>query len=188
MKLPLWAFALAMTSITAPADSRPAMTVEEEARALIGKEYTFRMQGQRISPELSCTSEGGGLLFINGVFDDEWASGAVKCQGRAVEVLKRAVGEADGDTTWRIIDTLVLPPYKESPNPKRPNALRLAAAGPCELDGRTDTFFIALVRMGKRDRIDWRTGVEKAWTYDIERGRIVPLSTKRIVCYRPEPA
>jgi hypothetical protein len=188
MRRRAWAFALALAATTALADGRPAMTEAEEAHALIGIEYTSRLHGERITSRLSCTDQGGGLLHGDDISHDEWSHGLATCQGRTVVILRRAIGEVNGRTTWRIADTLLLPPVQLDPAPERPNALRLFGTGDCELDGRTDTFFITLVRWGKHDRIDWRSGVERAWTFDIKRGRIVPLSTRRIACYRPEPA
>lgn len=188
-----WAFILLAVSATACA-VHPA--VEDEASALKGIEYTPRIHGERISPaQLTCTDEGGGLLDEGGgllnVRDlpaETWSYGLVRCQGRMVVMLQRKIGEVDGYVTWHIVDTLLLPPVHLEPHPDRPNALRLFEAGDCELDGKTDPFFIALVRWGDHEQIDWRTGVEQAWTFDIDQGKIVTLSTKRIICYRPEPA
>jgi hypothetical protein len=187
-----WAFAFAFAFIwtVALADGKPAITSAEEARAMIGMEYTASMPGERIAPDrFSCINEGGAILLINGISQNDWSTSTTTCQGRPVITLERFVKRlGPRETTWRIVDTLVLPRYERDPDPRRPNALRLFQTGDCELDGKTDTYFIALVRWGKREKIDWRTGVERAWTFDIERERIVPLSTKRIVCYRPEPA
>jgi hypothetical protein len=186
----IWTFALAFAWTAALANGKPAATAAEEAGALIGMEYVIPMAGERIAPDrFSCISEGGGMLLSNGMPRNDWATSTVTCQERPVILLERFVNRlSPSETTWHIVDTLVLPRYERDPDPSRPNALRLFQTGDCELDGKIDTSFIALVRWGKREKIDWRTGVERAWTFDIERGRIVPLSTKRIVCYRPEPA
>ncbi|GAB3552557.1 hypothetical protein GCM10027343_38230 [Noviherbaspirillum agri] len=129
-------------------------------------------------------------MLVNGVDHHDWSINKGQCQGQPVIMLERFISRSAPDvSTWRIVDTLVLPRYMRDPDPgRRPNALRLFETGDCELDGKTDTSFIALVRWGNREQINWRTGVERAWTFDVERGRIVPLSTKRIICYRPEPA
>jgi hypothetical protein len=190
MRLHAWAFVLALALPSAFAAGRLSMTVEEEARALIGTEYASRALGEGISPgKLSCINEGGGRLHLDGVSYDDWSDGQAKCQGRAVVILKRAIGEANGRTTWRIVDTLLLPPTRLYRSSKRPNALMMVSSfeGICEASKRPDTSFVALVRWGKRDRIDWRTGVERAWTFDVERGRIVPMSTRSIECEWVEP-
>ncbi|MCM5681748.1 hypothetical protein M8A51_19650 [Schlegelella sp. S2-27] len=177
--------AIACVAVQADASTLP---VEQEARSLIGVEFTARVMGAAIAPHLTCTNEGGGGIEIKGVSPEGWSYGRAVCQGRSVAVLKRAVGQEGQHIKWRIVDAVLLPRFELDPDPKRPNAPRLLSAGECELDGRTDTSFIALVRWGKHERVDWRTGVEQAWGYDPQQERIVSLSTKRIVCWRPEPA
>jgi len=185
MKRLAWIFMLALTSSCAIADETRPMTVAEEARALIGIEYTPRLTGDQITDRLTCTDEGGGLLDNDGM----WSHGLAKCQGRWIVILLHAVGKVDVHTTWHITDTLLLPPVEVLWSSERSNALYLSSAeeGACEVRGRPNTYFIALTRWGKRDRIDWRTGVERAWTFDIKHGHIVPLSTKGIVCESIEP-
>ncbi|MCM5677925.1 hypothetical protein M8A51_00070 [Schlegelella sp. S2-27] len=163
----------------------------EEAQRLVGLEYRLgpgAAAGQIIAQRPSCSNVGGSVVWNDGRPMDEWSFGEFICNGRSIALLKRQVGEASNGPTWRIVDALPLPSYEQHGEPKRPNALRLYFNGECELDGKTDTLFFALVRFGKRDRIDWRTGVERAWGFNLTAERIVPLSTKRIVCYRPEPA
>jgi len=181
---------LLMTSTAALANDGPAMTVEEEARALIGVEYIGRWSDKQIAPHLSCTKEGGGLLHDAA---DTWGDGFAMCQGRAVILLEREVGRIDdAHVKWHIVDTLLLPPAELEWNPKRPDALYLSASAgdQCEIRGRPHIPFGVLARWNKQDkrgRINWRTGVEKAWTFDTKQGRIVPLSTKPIVCESVEP-
>ena len=181
-----WASILLAVSATAGA-VHPA--VEDEAKALKGIEYTAYLSGGQIAPQkLTCTDEGGGLLDSPGASSEVWAFGIAHCQGRTVLMLKQAVGKMKDHITWRIVDTMLLPPFEADWDPTRPHALRSASMEECELDGgRTDTFFMALVRWGKNERIDWRNGVEQAWTFDIPRGRITSLSIKRIVCEWFEP-
>lgn len=189
MRLRLWVFALAVVSSMAFANGKSAMTLEQEARWLIGREYTVSFQGDQIIPgESNCTYQYGRRLHLDGIEQKGWSIAQVRCQGRTVIMLERLLGRADApDLTWRIIDTQVLPRYAMYWNPRRPNALHMFQNSECTLNGKSDTDFIVMVRMGKHDKIDGRTGVERAWTFDTEQGRIVPLSTRHIVCYRPEP-
>ena len=167
-------------------------TVDRLARALVGVEYRLApgiAGGQSIADGVPCTYVGGGLVLVNGEMSDKWAYSQLTCHDRPVAILEKKVDRPDAPDAWRIVDAMALPPFERDLDPKRPNALRLFGTGDCELDGKTDTLFLALVRWGsKRDRIDWRTGVERAWGFNLTAERIVPLSTTRIVCYRPEPA
>ncbi|MCM5681747.1 hypothetical protein M8A51_19645 [Schlegelella sp. S2-27] len=178
---------LTVAFVAAQADAS-SLPVAQEAQALIGIEFTAKAMGNPIDPGLSCTSKGGSTIEINGVTVEGWGYGRAVCQGRTVAMLKRIVGQEGADIRWRVVDAVLLPRFAWGFDPKRPHAPRLFKVGDCELDGRTDIFFIALVRWDKRDRIDWRTGVEKAWGFDPQKERIISLSPKRIVCHRPEPA
>ena len=40
------------------------------------------------------------------------------------------------------------------------------------------------MRRVQREWLTWRNGLVAAWTYDLERGRIVPVSIKRVTCYQ----
>lgn len=187
MKRSALSIVLTAACVAAHADVS-SLPVAQEAQALIGIEFTAKAMGSPIDPGLSCTNEGGSTIEVNGVTVEGWGYGRAVCKGRSVAMLKRIVGREGADIRWRIVDAVLLPRFEWNVDPKRPHAPRLFKVGDCELDGRTDTFFIALVRWGKHDRIDWRTGVEKAWGFDSQKERIVPLSPKRIVCHLPEPA
>ena len=190
MKLCAWIFALLVVSTSTFAGLKEhvlIMPVEEEVRALIGVEYSPGIQGEKFTSRLSCTRSGGGLLYLNGVFNDEWVAGTGTCQGRTIKTLERMVKEENGLSIWRIVDALLLPPVADDWDPNRQNKLQISLMGECTFDGETNTSFFALVRWRDREQVDWKTGVEHAWTYDIERGRIVPVSTKRIVCEWLEP-
>ncbi len=191
MRAHAWAFVLALApAISGMAAGKPAMSARDEARALIGIESTARLMGEKIAPDkLSCIDSGGGYLVIDDVPSDDWADGMAECQGRMVMTLARKVGVVDGREIWRIVDTLLLPPLEREWDPRRPNALMLVRAveGVCGQSGRPGTSFTALIRWGKRKRIDWRTGVERAWTSDIVHGRIVPMSTRHIFCEWVDP-
>jgi hypothetical protein len=185
-----WSLALALSSASASAGHLPVMTASQEARALIGVEYFLSSIGKPIAPgKISCTEVGWGSLSDSGAPEDEWSQGQVRCRGRTVITLLHKVGKKDSQDLWRIVDALLLPPIEAFWNPKRPNALSFSDAveGVCELRGRPHIPFIVLIRWGKRKHIDWRTGVERAWTFDLKRGRIVPLSTKGFTCEWSEP-
>ncbi|MCW7537252.1 hypothetical protein OOT46_05225 [Aquabacterium sp. A7-Y] len=187
MKSPAFALVFGLLSTLAAADDDWSIRAEKEAQALVGVEYTSRFPGDRIAPPLSCTTDGGGSIEIRGRRREPWWYTQARCQGRAVVMLERQVGRVDRHATMQIADTLLLPRFEVEWDPTNPDALYLYANGSCELNGRTDTSFFALIRWGQRERIDARTGVERAWTFDLKRGRIVPLSTQHIVCYRQDP-
>lgn len=187
MKRVAWSLAFAAMCTVVQADA-PTPGLEQQVRALVGLEFTARAVGGTIASGVDCTDEGGGGVETDGIRAEGWSYGRVVCQGRSIAILKRAIGQEGQRIRWHIVDAVLLPHFELNPDPKRPNAPRLLSAGECELDGRTDTSFIALARWGKHDRIDWRTGVEKAWGYDPQKQRIVLLSPERIVCWRPEPA
>lgn len=171
---------------TALAGGDPPMRGMEEVRALVGIEYLEDAPSVRIAPHLSCTTQGGGMLTIDGVTHDDWWQGFVDCQGRSVLTLERRLRSQEKSTTWRIVDAVLLPPNGMDPGPKRKNALSMVGMESCDLEGRPNTVFHVAARFGKRKRIDWRTGVKQAWTFDLEAGRIVPLPTRGIVCERLE--
>jgi hypothetical protein len=179
--------ALAFLSPFAHADNAAVLSAAEEVKALRGLEYRPALMGQKLTEHLSCTDEGSGGLTVNDVDYEDWADGLIRCQDLWVVTLSRKVVKPNEHVRWRIVDTLVLPPVHFEPDPNDPEALRFIASSSCELKGYRSGSFIVLARFGNREKIDWRTGVEKAWTFDPKRGRIVPLSTKRIVCEAYEP-
>jgi hypothetical protein len=189
MKLTAWLLALNIFSYPVLAQDASANTVQKEIEALRGLEYVSIMPGQKVASHLSCTEEGGSLLVLRGVLNREWSKSLLQCQGHWVITLNREIAavSAEGHVKSRIIDTLVLPPVQFDLDPDNLEALRYSGDSECEIKGLPNTTFIALVRFGNRKRVDWRNGVEKAWTFDIKQGRIVPVSTKRIVCEPYEP-
>jgi hypothetical protein len=187
MKRCAWLVAFAFLSHAAVADDVPALPAAEEVKALRGLEYRFDLMGQKVTEHLSCTQEGNGSVTANGIDYDDWSDGLVKCQNLWVVTLSRSVGKPQPRGQWRIVDTLVLPPVQFDPDPDDPEALRFIGGDNCDIKGIRSGSVIILARFGNRQTIDWRTGVEKAWTFDPKRGRIVPLSTKRIVCDAYEP-
>jgi hypothetical protein len=184
------AFAIAiMAALGAASAAAQSSSAEQEAGMLFGVEYIESARGQPLLPnQNSCIDEGGQALQLNGASQELWAAGIAFCQGRRVELLKRAVGSEDGRTRWRIEDVLLLPQLESAPDADHPTKLTVETAGICTLSGRADTSFLALVRWGARQRIDHRDGVLQVWGYDIRRGRIVQRRAKALVCERGEEA
>ena len=102
-------------------------------------------------------------------------------------LLERLVNGKNGLFIWKIVDAQVLPHHALAGDPQRPDTLALYFNGECELDGGTDTLFLALVRFGQRKRVDGHTGVEQPWGFNLSARRIVPLPMQRIVCHRMPP-
>jgi hypothetical protein len=109
------------------------------------------------------------------------------CGDRIVLLLKRLIGREGRNPVWRIVDAVQLPPFKRDWTSRDQHQVGMFIDGECRLDGRIGTSLVALARLGNRDRVDWRTGVKHAWTFDVKRERIVPVSTKRVVCEQPTP-
>jgi len=105
-------------------------------------------------------------------------------------LLEHFLGGATNDAhRWRIVDAFLLPEVVGVEfEPEHPVGPYLYSSDDgCSLDGRWDSTFYAVVRLSERKRMDWRTGVVGAWGYDLKQQRIVPLSTKRVVCPKAEP-
>ncbi len=98
-----------------------------------------------------------------------------RCNGEHL-ILLASLG-AGGDN--QVLDARTLPRLRRGES--------LIYPGDCELDGNSDTDFFAIVRFGRRERVDGKTGVRAAWVPDPESGKIQPLATRRIVCWRPTP-
>jgi hypothetical protein len=163
---------------------------DERARALIGLEYRLApgvTNGQVIAEHPTCTHLGGAVMWMNGRSVDDWGFSQLLCNGHPIIALEHKVHSVDPNPKWRVVDAQSLPPYERNADEGRPHALRLHFTGECALDGRTDTLFFVLLRWGKRERVDWRTGIERAWGFNLDAERIVPLSTRRIVCEKPDP-
>lgn len=151
---------------------------EQRARDLIGTERIDVLLDE-VLPGTECVNLGGGVIDIDGQEKSDWALDHASCGNRTMALLKRDVGTEGRYVRWRIVDTYLAPPIKKG--------TRLYQQGDCELDGKIDTTFYALARMGKRQAVNHRTGVLAAWTVDLEAQKIVPVSTRRVVCYRPTP-
>lgn len=171
------------------ASSLPA-SVTTEARKLYGIEYSPRLMGELIAPNISsCTYEGGGILHLDGIDNHNWAKEHVYCHGHVVILLSKKIDNSHKYGIWRVVDLLPLPKlelHKNLRHPERP-VLYSSLEGLCSVQGRYGMDFIALLSWGRRERIDWRTGVKQAWKFDVKQERIVPLPTRHIRCQWDEP-
>jgi hypothetical protein len=182
-----------MGSAAAFAGEEPQVSAEQEAQALKGLEFAPMRMEARLFDHLSCTLQGSGSVVVRRRVHEEWGNDMALCQGRYVMLLTQLhKGATHKENRWRVVDAAVLPEVvvissdpREAARP--PEGLYLYTPDECTLDGTWGTSFYAVVRLGKRKRMDWRTGVEGAWGYDLKRQRIVPISTKRVVCNKPEP-
>lgn len=179
----------ASTAATAGEPDTQAMTAEQEARALIGLVHGPTWMQGPIVDHLSCIDYGAGTLILRGREHVGWERSLAQCQGRFVMLLEQFLGgKTTAERRWRIVDAYLLPEVVGIQfEPDKPEGPYLYTPDECSLDGRWDSKFHAVVRLGKRKRMNWRTGVLGAWGYDMKRQRIVPLDTKRVVCHKPEP-
>lgn len=140
----------------------------------------------RMYDQLSCVSRGGGFVGAKpDPSDYEWAYGRARCQGREVIYLSRKVANE-----WRIVDSLLLPPVAvEEPYAKPRNAktLWLFGSEECHLNNDTPANLFVAVRWTPSARIDSRSGVAQAWSFDVERQRIVSVPASEVVCDSPQP-
>ena len=173
----------------AAAGEPPALSVEQEVQALKGGEYGPTRQDERLFGHLSCVLVGSGPVGSRGFLHKGWGDTLVQCGDRYVMMLMRFhEGKTHAEDRWRVVDAVPLPPVVGIlPDASRPDGPYLYTPDECMLDNRWGTSLYAIVQVGARKRMDWRTGVEGAWGYDLKRQRIVPLSTKRVVCTKPDP-
>lgn len=160
---------LGNTSLAAP----PRTEFEQ---SFIGREWTL------VSPDLNpyplsdrCKYLGGYGLRRNQQKVEGFSVDYFTCDGRELHLFEQAIGERK----VKVIDALLLPPLKPGD--------RLMQPGECELNGNTDTYFTALVHLGRREKVDWKTGVRAAWVPTPETGKIEELPTRHVVCWRPTP-
>lgn len=158
----------------------------DEARRLIGKEYPSTPSPERHFPDSSCVAIGGGFLVERGVQRTEWAEGVFECSESIVITLERVVPGFREPMRTRIVDSAVLKGARTVQPNQALDTINFVTGEECSLDGTGGTNFYATVRWGKRKKADWRTGVLKAWGFDLRRGKIVPISPKRVTCERYE--
>ena len=99
-----------------------------------------------------------------------------ECDEQALKILVQLIHKS---SVALALDAVLLPRLKPGE--------QFMIVGDCELKGRTDTNFIALVNLGKREKVDWKTGVRAAWLPNVKTRRFESLSTRHIVCWRPTP-
>lgn len=171
------------------AGQEEAMSAEDEVRALQGSEFGRTLQDARLFSHLSCTLTAMGQLTVKNRVRPGWDYALAHCQGRYVMLLLQDLNvKSDMDNRWRIADTKLLPKVigiEDDPN--RPYGLYLFTPDECQISGNWGTKFYVVVRQSGRKRMDWRTGVEGVWSYDLNRKRIVSLSPRRVVCEKPDP-
>lgn len=122
-----------------------------------------------------CKYQGGYDIRRKQIKLEGYSIQYFSCNGRELQLFAQAV---DGHKL-RVIDALLLPKLKAGE--------RLMQPGECELNGNNDTYFTALVHLGERDEVNWKTGVRAAWVPTPETGRIEVLPTRHVVCWRPTP-
>lgn len=177
-------FVLAIAATQLAAQDRVPLTVEQQAKALIGREY-IGDDIQTLQP--SCTDVGGGALDPDTKALDGWFYGNLYCEDKPVLTLQKSLGRIGNTTRWRIVDAVVIPAYARDGSPGGQGTLQ-NTGGPCTVDGKRDATLVALVREGRRPKRNGeREDVAYSWHADIEREKIVALSTKRVRCIHDEP-
>ena len=99
-----------------------------------------------------------------------------ECGGQVMETI---IQVTHNNSVAVVLDALLLPKLKPGE--------RYMMAGDCELGGKTDTDFLVIVHLGKREKVNWKTGVRAAWLPNVKTRRFESLSTRHIVCWRPTP-
>jgi hypothetical protein len=154
-------------------------------KSLIGGQYV----GGRIETlQPSCTDAGGGALADGPTQVDGWYYGNLYCHEKPVLTLTKVIGRVGDLPRWRIADAIAIPAYEPPGSAGGPGTLQIMGTGPCTFDGSHDEYIVALVREGKRQKRNGeREDVAYAWRFDLQREKIVPVSTKRVGCVHDEP-
>jgi hypothetical protein len=119
--------------------------------------------------------ENRGGWVIDSDRRDPTHGGAIIRQGQSQMLwLERYISrDAAGRVTYQVVDALNLPEILKS---------RELAVGFCRLNGRSDRRIAAIV---EATNTEFRTRVHRAWQLNINTGKIVPISTRRIACENP---
>ena len=160
----------------------------EESRSefeqfFIGKIYLNRDSTDGFFPSgHQCAYFGGYVLSKAKKSLEDFGVVSFLCDGREL-VLFTDYSEFPR-TSWkappaRVLDAVLLPNLRKGE--------RLMMPGECELNGNTNSKFIAVAHLGKYDEVNWKTGVRAAWYPNPETRKIETLSTRNIICYRPTP-
>lgn len=108
--------------------------------------------------------------------DDQYGVASFRCDDqRSMQVLLKF----ESSDQAQILDALLLPKLEKGEE--------FMLSGDCELKGSPAPFFVAIAKLGAREKVSWKTGVRAAWFPNLKTGKIEPLSTRNIVCYRPTP-
>ncbi len=155
----------------------------EFERFFIGKLWAHELSRYVYPPSgHECTNLGGHSLSKDQKSLDGFSINTFMCDGRELVIFSadaKSTQVAWTLSTVRILDAVLLPRLKKGEERMR--------AGDCELNGNANTDFIAIVHLGKRDEVNWKTGVRAAWYPNPETRKIERLSTRNIICYRPTP-
>jgi hypothetical protein len=150
---------------------------------LIGAEYI----GQPGRPDIpGCTSHLASSVSVQGTSTD-FSYQLMRCGDQQILVLERLIEMSGSYPRLRVVDAIILPPFKSDATEFQPKVRQIVGSGDCTLDGSRDREILALVKWGKGNRITSRNGVIAAWGFDLEAGKITRLDTSRIVCEKPTP-
>jgi len=148
----------------------------EFEQSFIGREWSKAspdFDSYPLTPQ--CKALGGYLLEKKEKTPEDYAIAEFTCDGRELLLLTQSLGFP----RVKVMDALLLPRLKPGE--------RLMESGDCELAGKADTTFIVLVHLGRREKVDWKTGVRAAWMPMPETGKIEELPVRRVICWRPTP-
>lgn len=147
----------------------------EFERSFIGREWTLQSSDLDSYPLSEQCRYIGGYMLQMPEGPEELGIDSFLCDGQALELLSVFIAEG----RVRILDALLMPRLMPGE--------RYMMTGDCALTGRTDTDFHVIVNLGKREKVNWKTGVRAAWLPNVKTRKFEPLSTRHIVCWRPTP-
>jgi hypothetical protein len=152
---------------------------------MIGHVYPGVASDQPVPGLPDCVDEGGAALTANGTDLEGWWEGLFFCRGRRYLLLQRLTGYTeDGNPQWRIVDAKPLPRFVVNrADGKNSRTRYLHSNGDCTLDHQIGTSIKVVLRWGKRQHVTSRTGIEAAWGFDTELGRIIPIDVSRVECW-----
>jgi hypothetical protein len=163
-----FACVLALTCVSCLAET-PRTEFEQ---SFIGREFID-------PPSDQCEPLGGFMLQSNESSSNRLSVDSLRCGDRELELLGRFLTNYARDNKVKVLDALLLPKLKPGE--------QLFQNGDCELNGKIDSDFFVVARLGKRDKVTWKNGVRAAWLINPETGKFEELPTKNIVCWRPTP-
>jgi len=144
----------------------------EFEQSFIGREWNQRFVHEDAYPlSERCEYRGGSVMPMH----DSFVIESFLCDGQQLELL----GQIISPRKVLVLDAVLFPKLEKGE--------RIMMSGDCELRRKIDKFFFAIVNLGKRDAVNWKTGVKAAWYPNPETGKIEKLSTRNIVCFRPTP-